>query len=72
MTTTKHTKLLHEGDYVAEVEVELSEMPEAWEPYLSVEDALKLDAVRKALKAGDVKAAAKFGKVYRFVEAEGN
>jgi hypothetical protein len=70
MTTTKHTKLLHEGDYVAEVEIELSEMPEAWEPYMSVEDAQRLDAVRKALKEGDVKAAGRMGKVYRLVDAE--
>lgn len=69
MTETRHTKLLHEGEYVAEVEIALSEMPEAWEPYLSIEDALKLDTVRKALKTGDVKAATKLAKVYRLVES---
>lgn len=67
--TETHAKLIHEGDYVAEVDVALSEMPEAWEPYMSVEDAVKLDTVRKALKTGDVKAAAKLAKVYRLVRA---
>ena len=34
-----HTKLVHEGQYVAEVEVELIETGEGWSPYLSLEQA---------------------------------
>lgn len=58
------TKLVHEGRYVAEVEVELLEMEDEWSPYLSLEDAYKLDDVREALRRGDVKAAAQHAKVY--------
>jgi hypothetical protein len=50
--------LVHEGRYVAEVDgrnhVELIETAEGWSPYLSLEDAYKLDAVREALHRGDV------------------
>jgi hypothetical protein len=68
MTTRKHTKLVREGDYVAEVDVELvdDDQPDTgWGPYLNSGDALKLDDVRRALRGGDVKAAAKLARVYR-------
>ena len=50
------TKLIRENDYLAEVEVELLEEadPPGWGPYYNLEDALKLDDVRNALRAGDV------------------
>jgi len=60
----RHVKFVHEGQYVAEVEVELIESEDSWAPYLSREDAYKLDDVRAALRRGDVKAAAKFGRIY--------
>jgi len=44
-----HAKLVHEGKYAAEVDVELVETDEGWSPYLSLEDAYKLDTVREAL-----------------------
>jgi len=59
------TKLIHEGDYAAEVEVELRESETGWSPYLSVEDAEKLDQVREALRKNDLKGAAKFGRVFK-------
>ena len=37
---------------------------EAWGPYLSVDDGLKLERVQKALEAGDLKAAAALARVY--------
>ena len=46
-----HKKLVHEGPYVAEVEVELIDTDEGWSPYLSLDDANKLDDVRMALEA---------------------
>jgi len=58
-------KLVQEGDFVAEVPVELIETDDGWSPYLSVEDAQKLDDVRKALRREDLKTAAKFGRIYR-------
>lgn len=62
--TRKTTKLVRGGRFAAEVSVELIEDETAWSPYLSLEDARKLDAVRMALRAGDVSAAAKHGRVF--------
>jgi len=64
MTTKPFAKLVHEGRYVAEVDVELVYTDEGWSPYLSLEDAYKLDEVRDALRKGDIQAAAKLAKVY--------
>ena len=59
------TKLVQEGNFVAEVDVDLIETDEGWSPYLSLEDAYKLDDVRKALRRGDIEAAAKLGRVFK-------
>ena len=40
----KHTKLLHEGDYVAEVEVELIDADGGWGPYLVVPEKRRVQA----------------------------
>jgi hypothetical protein len=64
MKKRKKTKYVHEGQYVAEVDVELLEDETGWSPYLSVEDAYKLDDVRDALRSGDIEAAAKYGRIY--------
>ena len=55
---------MHEGKYVAEVDVEFLEDETEWSPYMSVEDAYKLDDVRDALRRGDVAAAAKLARVF--------
>jgi hypothetical protein len=57
-------RLVHVGKYVAEVEVENIPDDEAWGPYLSIDDALKLERVEKALKAGDLKSAGAEARVY--------
>jgi hypothetical protein len=62
--TRKRTKLVREGKYAAEVSVELIEDETAWSPYLSPDDVRKLDAVRLALRRGDVAEAAKYGRVF--------
>jgi len=59
-----HTKLVHEGDYVAEIDVELIYTDEGWSPYLSLDDAQKLDDVREALRKGDLKTASRQARVY--------
>jgi hypothetical protein len=64
MKQRKKLKYLHEGQYVAEVEVVLMEDDTGWSPYLSVEDAYKLDDIREALRQGDLEAAAKYGQIY--------
>jgi hypothetical protein len=62
--TERRTKHIYEGRYVAEVDIELIEDETGWSPYLSVEDACKLDDVRAALRSGDLKAAAAKARVY--------
>ncbi|MDE2059902.1 MAG: hypothetical protein KGL31_13680 [candidate division NC10 bacterium] len=59
-----HKKFVHEGQYVAEVDVELIETDEGLSPYLSVEDAEKLDAVRGALRRGDVRVVSRLARVF--------
>ena len=54
MRRRKKTKYVHEGQYVAQVEVALIEDETEWSPYLSIEDACKLDDVRDALQQGDL------------------
>ena len=64
MTIRRRTKFVHEGKYVAEVEVDLIETEESWAPYLSLEDAYKLDDVREALRQGDISSAVRLGQIY--------
>ena len=58
------TKYVHEGQYVAEVEVALIEDETDWSPYLSIDDAYKLDDVRDALRQGNLESAARYGRIY--------
>jgi hypothetical protein len=64
MKKRRHTRLLHEGAYVAEVDVDLVETETGWSPYLSLEDAYKLDDVRDALRRGDIARATKLARVF--------
>jgi len=64
-TKRRQLKLVHEGQYAAEVEVELIYDDQGWSPYMSLEDAYKLDNVREALRRGDIEAAAKLGQVFK-------
>ncbi|NUQ39340.1 MAG: hypothetical protein HUU23_16485 [Caldilineales bacterium] len=67
MTKKRQTKLVHEGQFVAEVDIELIYTDQEWSPYLSLDDALKLDEVRLALRQGNVVLAAQFGRVYELL-----
>lgn len=60
----KRTKHIHEGKYVAEVDVELIEADDDWAPYLSVEDAERLDEVRDLLRAGNLQGATQRARVF--------
>jgi hypothetical protein len=60
----KSSKYVHEGKYAAEVPVDLIEDDTAWSPYLSPDDARKLNTVRLALRRGDIAEAAKHGRVF--------
>ena len=70
MTKRRYTKLLHERQYVAEVDIDLIDSDEGWSPYLSLEDAQKLDDVREALRRGDLKTAAKNARVFSLTPVE--
>lgn len=62
--TRDSKEFIHEGNYAAEVPVELIEDETAWSPYLSPQDVHKLDAVRVALRQGDIAEASKYGRVF--------
>lgn len=64
MTKRHHTKLVHEGNYVAEVDVEILDTGEGWSPYLSLEDARKLDDVRESLREGALQRASKSARIF--------
>lgn len=64
MSTKRTIEYIHVGRLVAEVEVTLIDTNSEWSPYFSLEDAQKLEAVRAALKRGDIASAAKLSKVY--------
>ena len=64
MTRHSQTKFIHEGQYAAEVDVQLIEEEDAWSPYLSLEDAKKLDEVRRALRQVDLKRASELARVF--------
>ncbi len=63
-TKRKSIELIHEGKYAAEVEIELFYTEESWSPTMSLDDAKKLEAVRLALRRGDIAEASKYGRVF--------
>lgn len=70
MTKRPHTKLIHEGQYVAEVDVELLEGDNGWSPYLSLDDANKLDEIRQALRREDLKHASKLARIFELTPVQ--
>ena len=66
MSTKAGSRLVREGDFVAEVDVDLIEAEGGWAPYLSLDDAYRLDDVREALRDGDLRRASRLARrVYR-------
>lgn len=64
MEKSYSVKYVHEGIYVAEVDVELLDDETEWSPYLPVADARKLDDVRDALRRGDITGATRLARVF--------
>lgn len=64
MRKRSRVKYIHEGEYIAQVDVELLETDDEWAPYLSLRDAYKLDDVRNALRRGDLKEASRQARVF--------
>ena len=68
MSTKATKRLVREGDFVAEVDVHLFEAEGGWAPYLSLDDAYRLDDVRQALQSGDIRRASQLAsRVYRLM-----
>jgi hypothetical protein len=61
------TELVHVGKYAAEVSIEIIEDEGDWSPYVSFEDAKKIEAVRLALENGDVSRAAQYARVFELL-----
>ena len=64
MRTRTVKRLIQEGDYLAEVEVDVMYGEDPWSPYLSVENAEKLDEVRLALRDRRLEEAAQHARVF--------
>lgn len=64
MNIRRQTKLVQEGQFVAQVEVDLIETDSGWSPDLSLEDAYKLDDVREALRRMEIQSASREVRVF--------
>ena len=60
----KTIKYIHEGFYVAEVEIDLVVSNSGWSPTMSLKDALKLDKIREYLRVGNLVTAVKYATIY--------
>jgi len=65
MNRRRQTRFIHEGQYAAEVEVDLLETEEGWPLYVSLVDADKLDEVRAALRRGDLHRAGQLARLFK-------
>lgn len=69
--TRKVTKHIHEGHYAADVEITLIYDGSGWDPGIGPDDVEKLDRVKRALRRGDVAAAARDAKVFELMPLAG-
>ena len=67
MKTSPAVEIVREGRYVGEIDVTVIETESEWSPYLSVDDAERLDQMRLALRQGDLKAATRIGRVFELM-----
>ena len=70
MSHRQMTRLVREGDYIAEVSVDLIEAEGGWSPYLTLDNAYRLDDIREALRRGDMRTASRMARVYRLTPVE--
>ncbi len=68
MNTRRHTKLVREGQYAAEVEVELIVNGRGLGT-VSLDDVHKLDEVREALRRGGIQAASRLARIFTLTAA---
>lgn len=67
----KAVQLIREGEHLAEVTVKLEEVGE-WGASMGYADIAKLDRVRRALRAGNIRGALQEAKVFRLVPESGD
>jgi hypothetical protein len=65
MNTKTQTKLIRQGDYIAEIDITLTYTDSDWSPYLSLQEAQKLDHLRQALQQDDLQAAGQLARIYQ-------
>ncbi|WP_105430650.1 hypothetical protein [Neorhizobium sp. T6_25] len=65
--TRKAAQLIREGNYAAEVFIELQDDGGEWSPTIGINDIRKLDRVRSALRSGDLDLAEQDATVFRLV-----
>lgn len=65
MNTKTQTKLIRQGNYIAEIDITLTYTDSDWSPYLSLQEAQKLDHLRQALQQDDLKAAGQLARIYQ-------
>ena len=70
MSHRETTRLVREGNYVAEVSVDLVEAEGGWSPYLTLDDAYRLDDIRDALRRGDIHTTSRMARVYKLTPVE--
>lgn len=64
MANRTQTQLLHVGNYMAKLEIELEDEPEAWGPHVAPEVLERIDTVRAALRQGDIDTASEYAEIY--------
>ncbi|MDJ1169988.1 hypothetical protein PMG71_11170 [Roseofilum sp. BLCC_M154] len=64
MKTKTETKIIRQGEYLAEIEITLTYTDHDWSPYLSLEEAQKLDHLRVALQNKNIKTASQLARIY--------
>jgi len=58
------TKRIYINDIMAEIDVAMTEEPKAWGPHIEPSELDRIDAVRDAIKAGNLKDTAKEARLY--------
>jgi hypothetical protein len=67
MNTKVQTKLIRQGNYMAEIDITLTYTDSDWSPYLSLEEAQKLDRLRQALQQNDLHRAGQLARIYQLM-----
>lgn len=65
--TRRAIEIIHEGRRAAEIGVDLIDEDGGWAPYFSLDDARKIETVRRALRESDLAGAAQIGRVFELV-----